>query len=166
MSAADGSRTTPWAIGAERTIPLYRCRRLLTKADERLDERGRTKLPGLLDAGDPHGEVRAAWHAKEVVRSIYDHHDPSLALRFVELGDELGRHLGVGDVVDRAEDFLGVPGHAHLAFGVARREQTKQLGLAAIIDTFMRLVGGRFAVERRPQRGNFPIPSALLMRAL
>ena len=27
--------------------PLYRARRLLTKADERLDERGRTKLLGL-----------------------------------------------------------------------------------------------------------------------
>ena len=51
--------------------PLYRCRRLLTMADERLDEAGRDKLVGLLDAGDPHGEVRAAWHAKEVVRSIY-----------------------------------------------------------------------------------------------
>jgi transposase len=27
--------------------------------------------------------VRTAWHAKEVVRSIYDHHDPDLALEFV-----------------------------------------------------------------------------------
>ena len=44
--------------------PLYRCRRLLTKADERLDDRGRTKLLGLLDAGDPRGEVRIAWHAE------------------------------------------------------------------------------------------------------
>ena len=33
--------------------PLYRCRRLLTKADERLDDNGRTQLLGLLDAGDP-----------------------------------------------------------------------------------------------------------------
>ena len=47
--------------------PLYRCRRLLTKADERLDETGRNKLLGLLQAGDPRGEVRMAWHAKEVV---------------------------------------------------------------------------------------------------
>jgi transposase len=54
--------------------PLYRCRRLLTKADERLDDKGRTKLLGLLAAGDARGEVRAAWHAKEVVRSIYEHH--------------------------------------------------------------------------------------------
>ena len=63
--------------------PLYRARRLLTKADERLDERGRTKLLGLLDAGDPHGEVRMAWHSKEVVRSIYDIDDHALAVEFV-----------------------------------------------------------------------------------
>lgn len=70
--------------------PLYRCRRLLTKADERLDDRGRTKLLGLLGAGDPHGEVRDAWHAKEVVRPIYDHHDPEVAVVFV---DRLGHDL-------------------------------------------------------------------------
>lgn len=70
--------------------PLYRCRRLLTKADERLDEAGRTKLLGLLDAGDPRGEVRAAWHAKEVVRQIYSHTDAALAEEFVE---RLGRDL-------------------------------------------------------------------------
>jgi transposase len=70
--------------------PLYRSRRLLTKADERLDERGRSRLLGLLDAGDPRHEVRTAWHAKEVVRSIYDHHDPDLALEFVtRLGADL-----------------------------------------------------------------------------
>ena len=64
-----------------KTDPLYRCRRLLTKADERLDDDGRTRLLGLLEAGDPQGEVRTAWHAKEVVRSIYDHTDPDLAAR-------------------------------------------------------------------------------------
>jgi transposase len=70
--------------------PLYRSRRLLTKADERLDDRGRTKLLGLLEAGDPHGEVRMAWHAKEVVRQIYDIDDPALAVEFVErLGVDL-----------------------------------------------------------------------------
>ncbi|MEZ5379681.1 MAG: ISL3 family transposase [Acidimicrobiales bacterium] len=70
--------------------PLYRCRRLLTMADERLDEDGRAKLLGLLDAGDPHGEVRNAWHAKETVRSIYDIDDPVLAAEFVErLGHDL-----------------------------------------------------------------------------
>jgi len=63
--------------------PLYRARRLLTKAHERLDERGTTKLTGLLHAGDPNGEVRMAWHAKEVVRSIYDIDDPTVAADFV-----------------------------------------------------------------------------------
>jgi hypothetical protein len=53
----------------------------LTRADERLDERGRSRLLGLLDAGDPQGEVRTAWHAKEVVRSIYDYHDPDVDVK-------------------------------------------------------------------------------------
>jgi transposase len=64
--------------------PLYRCRRLLTKADERLDAKGREKLIGLLAAGDPKGEVRLAWHAKEVVREIYTIEDPDLAVEFVD----------------------------------------------------------------------------------
>ena len=44
--------------------PLYRIRRLLTAAHERISDRGQTRLRGLLDAGDPYGEVRTAWHAK------------------------------------------------------------------------------------------------------
>jgi hypothetical protein len=64
--------------------PLYRCRRLLTKADERLDDEGRGKLLGLLRAGDPHGEVATAWHAKEAVRELYGHDDPDLAPTFVD----------------------------------------------------------------------------------
>ncbi len=64
--------------------PLYRSRRLLTRADERLDEKGRSKLLGLLDAGDPRGEVRTAWHAKQTVRGTYDIADPDLAAVFVE----------------------------------------------------------------------------------
>jgi transposase len=63
--------------------PLYRARRLLTKAHERIDERGESKLLGLLDAGDPHGEVRDSWHAKEIVRSIYDITDVAVAEEFV-----------------------------------------------------------------------------------
>jgi transposase len=63
-----------------KTDPLYRIRRLLAKADERLTDKGRTELVGLLTAGDPWGEVRMAWYAKEVVRQIYTHTDPDLAL--------------------------------------------------------------------------------------
>jgi transposase len=63
--------------------PLYRARRLLTQAHERLDPRGEHKLMGLLEAGDPRGEVRMAWHAKEVVRSIYTIDDADLARQYV-----------------------------------------------------------------------------------
>jgi transposase len=70
--------------------PLYRARRLLTKAHERLDDRGEQKLRGLLEAGDPHGEVRMAWHAKEVARSIYEISEAELAAEFV---DQLGVDL-------------------------------------------------------------------------
>lgn len=52
--------------------PLYRGRRLLTKGHERLDEKGEAKLLGFLEAGDPKGEVRMAWHAKETLRGLYD----------------------------------------------------------------------------------------------
>lgn len=54
-----------------RDDPLYRSRRLLTKGHERLDDKGETKLMGLLEAGDPKGEVRMTWHAKETVRGFY-----------------------------------------------------------------------------------------------
>lgn len=70
--------------------PLYRCRRLLTMADERLEENGRMKLLGLLNAGDPKGDVTAAWHAKEAVRELYSHTNAVLALSYVDrLADDM-----------------------------------------------------------------------------
>jgi transposase len=72
--------------------PLYRSRRLLTKGHERLDDAGEQKLLGLLEAGDPRGEVRMTWHAKETIRGIYDIDDPTVAAEFV---DEL-----TGDMLD------------------------------------------------------------------
>jgi len=64
--------------------PLYRCRRLLVMADERVNDDGRERLRGLLGAGDPKGDVRMTWHAKEVVRQTYDHTDPELAAAWVD----------------------------------------------------------------------------------
>ena len=70
--------------------PLYGARRLLTAASERISDRGRTRLRGLLDAGDPHGEVRTAWHAKETVRDIYDIDSIAVALQYtLQLADDL-----------------------------------------------------------------------------
>jgi transposase len=69
--------------------PLYRCRKLLVKAHERLDEHGEEKLLGLLRAGDPKGEVSDAWHAREAVRELYAHDDPVLAGQWIDelIGD-------------------------------------------------------------------------------
>jgi transposase len=64
--------------------PLYRARRLLTMAAERLPDERRERLVGLLAAGDPKGEVKLTWHAKEVVRQIYDHSDPIVAEAWVD----------------------------------------------------------------------------------
>ncbi len=63
--------------------PLFRSRRLLTKGHERLDEKGNEKLIGLLEAGDPNGEVRMTWHAKETLRGFYDQ-DPEDAEGFLD----------------------------------------------------------------------------------
>ena len=52
--------------------PLYRARKLLVSASENVTDAGRIRLRGLLDAGDPYGEVKDAWHAKETLRSVYD----------------------------------------------------------------------------------------------
>lgn len=48
------------------TRPPYRCRRLLIKVHEQLDDKGETKPIGPHDAGDPQGEVRMAWHTAHV----------------------------------------------------------------------------------------------------
>ncbi len=72
--------------------PLYRARRLLLAAPQRLTEGGDAKLRGLLAASDPHGEVRMAWHAKEVLRSVYAIDDPTLAAEFVGVPPKSWRH--------------------------------------------------------------------------
>lgn len=72
-----------------RDDPLYRSRRLLTKGHERLDERGEAKLLSFLEAGDPNGEVRMAWHAKETLRGLYDQPAADAAGYLAELIESL-----------------------------------------------------------------------------
>lgn len=64
--------------------PLFRSRRLLTKAHERLYEKGEEKLLGFLEAGDPNGEVRMTWHAKETLRGLYQVTDPDEAATYLD----------------------------------------------------------------------------------
>jgi transposase len=54
-----------------RDDPLYRIRRQLLIAHERLTTRGWARLQAGLDAGDPEGEVAAAYLAKELLREVY-----------------------------------------------------------------------------------------------
>jgi transposase len=51
--------------------PLYGIRRVLLRGAERLTTRAWDRLLVGLDAGDPHGEVGAAWIAKEDLRRVY-----------------------------------------------------------------------------------------------
>jgi transposase len=51
--------------------PLYRIRKLLLTAAELLTGRGRARLHAGLAAGDPGGEVAAAWQGKELLRAVY-----------------------------------------------------------------------------------------------
>lgn len=68
-------------MGIGAASPIYRCRCLLTKAKERLDEKDHGKLTGLPWAGD----LVTCWESKEAVRELYAHADPDLALHWVTL---------------------------------------------------------------------------------
>jgi hypothetical protein len=57
---------------------------------ERLADTGEAKLVGLLDAGDPRGEVRTTWHAKGSRPFHRRHHLVGIAREFVDqLADDL-----------------------------------------------------------------------------
>ena len=89
MRCAGGCRTRRSAIAAARPIrslvPTVVDQGRRTSRRARTDEAARPAR-----SRRPSGEVRTAWHAKEVVRSIYDHTDVELADAFV---DRLGRDL-------------------------------------------------------------------------
>ncbi|MCQ3805648.1 MAG: transposase, partial [Acidimicrobiia bacterium] len=89
-----GSRTRPSMHRGRKGDPLYRIRRLLIMASERLDVRGEKRIQGLLRAGDPYGEARDAWYAKESIRDIYQIGDAQLASEFT--------HRLSGDLQDRS----------------------------------------------------------------
>jgi len=61
--------------------PLYGIRRVLLRGAERLSTRAWDRLLAGLDAGDPHGELGAAWIAKEDLRRVYAAPDQTQAQR-------------------------------------------------------------------------------------
>jgi len=107
-----------------RDDPLYRARRRLQMAAERLTDENRDKLTGLLRAGDPRREVWFAWNAKEVVRQTYDHTDPVLAAVWV---DEIVRDFAdaemplevrrLGRTIKRWRDQIVAWHRAHVSNG-------------------------------------------------
>lgn len=60
---------------------LYGIRRLLLVGAERLSERGRSRMMAGLAAGDPDGEVAAAYLGKELLRELYAAEDLAEAQR-------------------------------------------------------------------------------------
>jgi transposase len=64
--------------------PLYAIRRQLLVAHERLTERGWARIQAGLAAGDPAGEVGAAYLAKELLREVYATTSQRLARRRLE----------------------------------------------------------------------------------
>ena len=67
-----GSRTRRWDTAAAKTTRCIGPASCSSQRPENITAHGHTKLRGLLDAGDPYGEVRDAWHAKETLRSVDD----------------------------------------------------------------------------------------------
>jgi transposase len=60
--------------------PLYRIRKLLLTAAEQLTQPGRARLRAGLAAGDPTGEVTAAWQGKELLRAVYARAGPAASV--------------------------------------------------------------------------------------
>ena len=88
--------------------PLHRCRRVLTKAEERLTEKGETTSWASYRL-DPKGDVATMRQAKDAVRELYVHGDADLALQWVT---DLGRDLEDNDYPTdtlRGQAELGTP---------------------------------------------------------
>jgi transposase len=64
--------------------PLYDVRKLLLLGAERIDEAGWERLHRALRDGDPDGEVRDCWVAKERIRDVYLTDDPEQAERLLD----------------------------------------------------------------------------------
>lgn len=80
-----------------RDDPLYRIRRRLLLAQEKLTDTGRQRLLAALAVGDPDGEVAAAYLAKELLREVYDTTHVSVGRRRLEV---FHRHCRDADMLE------------------------------------------------------------------
>ncbi len=79
--------------------PLYRARRRLLAGHERLSDEAWGRVSSLLDAGDPAGEVGAAYLAKELLREVYATTSVRVARRRL---DRFYRHCRAAEVPELA----------------------------------------------------------------
>jgi transposase len=77
--------------------PLYRIRRHLLVAHERLTDRGWARIDTALALGDPEGEVGAAYLAKELLREVYTSRSQPRARRRLE---RFYAHCAQADVIE------------------------------------------------------------------
>ena len=93
-------RTRQATLGhrGRRRDPLYRIRKLLGTAQEQLTGRGRVRLRAGLAAGDPGGEVVAAWQGKEPLRAVYAAGDLARARAALERLDRCADGVGVAEL--------------------------------------------------------------------
>ncbi len=93
-------RTQQTALGhrGRRGDPLYRIRRRLLAAHDRLSAETYRRMVVLLDAGDPSGEVAAAYLAKELLREVYATTDIAEAHRRLDAFHEHCRQAEVREL--------------------------------------------------------------------
>lgn len=122
--------------------PLYRARKVLTMAEERLDEPGRQRLRGLLAAGDPRGEVADAHAAKECLRELYTLYGaPDIASGWIDaLTEDLADHQAP-ELRGMARTLRRWRGHI-LAWHTTGASNGITEGLNALIKKVKRLAAG------------------------
>jgi transposase len=81
-----------------RDDPLYRARRLLRRRHDRLSERAWTRLRSRLAAGDPAGEVAAAWMIAQDLMAAYADADLERGRRRVEQAARAARSCPVPEI--------------------------------------------------------------------
>ncbi|HWF20811.1 MAG TPA: ISL3 family transposase [Acidimicrobiales bacterium] len=98
-------RTNNVTLGhrGRRHDPLYRIRRIALVGSERLDQDGWDRLIAGIDAGDPTGELDAAWAGKELLRNVYKAADPQAARRaLTAFYTHVADHDHIGELVTLA----------------------------------------------------------------
>jgi transposase len=121
--------------------PLYRIRRTLLVAHDRLTEPQRERVVRLLQAGDPDGEVAAAYLAKELLREVYASRGLRRARRRLE---RFYTHCGRADVREcrRLARTIRAWEHEVLAYHTTNKSNGPTEGINLLIKKIKRVGHG------------------------